>query len=466
MPSLDLQKVKLDEGILAELVRENDRVVLWRPEGEDREYQYWERIGTMPRAQVQMDQGLCTVTASLVRARQRKSSGFLGKLARKLTGGEESWMLPNGQPAEKCGERRANLLLAWPEDEMLLLDEAAARTRWPAMTRFERLGERLYLIDGAVGSAAPPPPTPEGVAGVNGAGEMGSPITHAEQVLEAARQRGDRRGELAAMIDLGILVQNENQLQRSVELLETAIGLARELGNTSREVDALHNLAYGWLAMGQPDPARQAFEIALRISREIGDPYAEKLIVERLGIAYATLRNPERALELADQALAMTRKLGDRQQEARVLWNQAIALADMNRREEAIARAEESLELLRKLNKPEASWYGAQLQRYRMDMSALTVAAPGVTTGSTAPAGADPNAGPGLLRMAVSATRAMMQFIGSGLQTSPAPIQQQRFATCEACEHHTGQRCRVCGCFTQLKTRMAYEQCPIGKWPA
>jgi hypothetical protein len=80
--------------------------------------------------------------------------------------------------------------------------------------------------------------------------------------------------------------------------------------------------------------------------------------------------------------------------------------------------------------------------------------------------GTDPGSGPGLLRMAVSATKAMMKFIGSGLKTTAPDIQQNRMATCQACEHHTGLRCRICGCFTNVKTRMAHEQCPIGKWPA
>jgi hypothetical protein len=67
--------------------------------------------------------------------------------------------------------------------------------------------------------------------------------------------------------------------------------------------------------------------------------------------------------------------------------------------------------------------------------------------------------------MAVSATKAMMKFIGSGMKTTTADLQKSRMATCLACEHHTGLRCRVCGCFTNVKTRMAHEQCPIGKWP-
>lgn len=116
---------------------------------------------------------------------------------------------------------------------------------------------------------------------------------------------------------------------------------------------------------------------------------------------------------------------------------------------------------------------------YRMDMAGLAAGAPGAMGASVVSGGpmggsvmtatqaaADPDSGPGLLRMAVSATKAMMRFIGSGLTTTEPVLQQARMATCNTCEHHTGMRCRVCGCFTHVKSRMSHEQCPIGKWPA
>lgn len=468
MRAPDWRNLKLGNGILLEPVRDDSRVVFWRPEQQDREFQYWERIGSVPRAEVRADQGICSLPAAVVRARQRKSAGLLGKLVRKLggSGGDEAWSLPDGQPVEKCGDRKTDLVLAWPEDPGATLDESAARLLWPGLTRFEPLADGLFLVAGvAPGSAGSTPraaAASNGVAGIQETEELGCPIALAEQLLEAARQSGDRAREAAALTDLGIVVMNEGQLDKAAALLDRAARLGRELGNPARELDALSNLAYAWLAQGQAHGARQALEYALHLARQIQDPYAEKLVIERLGMAHANLRDPAGALALADQALAMTRKLGDQQQETRVLWNQAIALADLNQRDQAIARAQESIDLLRKLGKPEASWYGAQLQRYRMDFAGLAAAVPG----TPGPAGYDPNSGPGLLRMAVSATKAMMRFIGSGLKTTPAPIQQSRMATCEACEHHTGLRCRVCGCFTRVKTRMAHEQCPIGKWPA
>jgi hypothetical protein len=58
----------------------------------------------------------------------------------------------------------------------------------------------------------------------------------------------------------------------------------------------------------------------------------------------------------------------------------------------------------------------------------------------------------------------MAKFAGSGFKVTPSAIIAQRLKTCNNCEHHTGVRCRLCGCFTSAKTRMAHEECPIGKW--
>jgi hypothetical protein len=67
--------------------------------------------------------------------------------------------------------------------------------------------------------------------------------------------------------------------------------------------------------------------------------------------------------------------------------------------------------------------------------------------------------------MAMSATKAMAGFVGSGFKTTSPEVQQKRLQTCAVCEHHTGLRCKICGCFTNVKSRMLHEDCPIGKWP-
>ncbi len=209
------------------------------------------------------------------------------------------------------------------------------------------------------------------------------------------------------------------------------------------------------------------------------------MALERLGVAAWNVGDFQRALNFFEEALQLTRKLGDRHQEATLLWHQGIQHAELGQRELAIARAEEAVTLFKLLGKPQAAAYGAYLQKYRMNLSETAPASPGgaarspaaylggsivasvvggQSTGETA-AAPKTTSGPGLLRMAMSATKAMAGFAGSGFKTTSPEVQKKRLQTCAACEHHTGVRCKICGCFTNVKSRMLHEDCPIGKWP-
>ena len=340
MSKPEWRNLSLLEGILLEPVRDDNRVVFWLPTERDRQFQYWERIGTVPRAEVRVEQGICTISATSVRARQRLGHGLLGKLARKLKGAadEETWILPSGQSAEKCGDRMTGLALVWPEDGSGSFDESSVRALWPGLTRCQAIGDRLLLVAGAeaLPASSQIPRSPNAAEGTE---ELGCPIALAEQLLEAARQTGDRARETAALVDLGVVTMHEGDLRRAITHLDNALSLARELNDREREIDALNNLGYALLATGQAPAARRILEAALALARQVGDPYAEKLVVERLGMAHANLRDATGALNLAAQALEMTRAKGDRQQETRVLWNMAIAHADLNQRDRAIARA-------------------------------------------------------------------------------------------------------------------------------
>ncbi len=194
-----------------------------------------------------------------------------------------------------------------------------------------------------------------------------------------------------------------------------------------------------------------------------------------------------RAVAFFEQALALACQLGDRQQQANLLWYQGIQHAELGERDLAIAKAEESIAVLKELGKPQSAWYGSLLQKYRMGLFAESsgglkagggasvspqsylggsiVASVMTTEPSADQAAGNATGGPGLLRMALSATKAMASFLGSGLKTASPELQQKRLQTCAACEHHTGLRCKICGCFTNVKSRMLHENCPIGKWP-
>lgn len=52
---------------------------------------------------------------------------------------------------------------------------------------------------------------------------------------------------------------------------------------------------------------------------------------------------------------------------------------------------------------------------------------------------------------------------GGGAAASDTTIAKRR-ETCQSCDNWIGGRCKLCGCFTSLKIRLATESCPIGKW--
>jgi len=474
MHNVDWNSLAFNEGVLAEPVRDDGRVVLWLSGPSDGQFQYWERIAMAARAAPTSENGVGATPAVAIRARQRLSDGVFSKLARKLSrrDPETTWTLPDGHEVERCGERRTNLALAWTEQAAGTLDEESVRRRWPECQRLQPLASGLFLVEGV----SEPPPSRPSNGTPKSRTEPAEPVDLAQvaaKVVEAARANGDAKAEALALSDLSMVVLLGGDSAQAVEHLRKALELCRERGDRSLETDVLCNLGFALLGVGQAHEARDALESALALSRSSGDVHAEKLALERLGMAHSNLGDPAGALRYIDRALELAQAHGDRQQEPRLLWRQAIALADLKRPEQAIARAEASVAFLRADGKPEADWYEAQIHKYRSDPSVLSSSKPDFMGGpiyagavTTAPPATDPKVGPGLLRMALSATKAMAAFLGSGLKTTPVDVQEARLAVCRSCSHHTGLRCRICGCFTNVKSRMAHERCPIGKWPA
>jgi hypothetical protein len=77
---------------------------------------------------------------------------------------------------------------------------------------------------------------------------------------------------------------------------------------------------------------------------------------------------------------------------------------------------------------------------------------------------------PSLPQQAASLGKSLLNWTASGFSPTPPDILAVREATCRACPEwddtsmaKTG-RCRICGCSTWAKLRMATERCPLGKW--
>jgi tetratricopeptide (TPR) repeat protein len=472
------------EGVLPAPDAAGDRVVLW-VRGERRDgFQHWERLSTPPAPTFDVAQGVCSMAVVAVPARQR-IGGVLAevftRLRRRTEDGDVT--LPDGGGvAVWCGPQRADLALAWSEAATTPLDEARVRARWPACLAVRRLGPDLYLVDGVMTISSPAAPAPE-LEPEPEQPPSESPRQSAEAVLTTARQTGDRPRVVTALIDLGLALLLENEGARADAVLTEARAAARSLNDRPREADALSALAQAALAQGRLEQAQDYLGSVLAHARQTADRYTEKLALERLGDVCRAQGAHGRALVCFDTAAGIARTLGDAPHEADLLWQAAVQHAELRQPRRAVAKAREAVVLLQRLGKPQAEWFALHIARYRAgrrqgapDAADLRAEdAPPDYRGGTidaalalppAPAADDyPTAGPGVLHMALTATRAMALFVGSGFQTADPDVVRARRAACAACVHHTGLRCRACGCMTAAKARLLHEDCPAGKWP-
>jgi tetratricopeptide (TPR) repeat protein len=454
----------LDPTVQVEGESTRDRIILWLPGVQSGGYRHWRRVGTVAQAQIVRYGELGAAPATAVDVRQH-----LGGWFSKLAGGwrrskAQTWSLPDGTHGEQVGGRQAELLLVWSEVPGGTLEESAVRASFSRGKDFARLGGNLFLVGGIPAAKAPVPPP---AAGAN-------PLQIAQDLLAAARQSGDPAREIAALTDLGVLHTRSGAAAQAVPLLEEALQLARQSGDRRLEGDVAGNLALAILAVRQPARARELLQETLDWARTAKDRFVEKSTLESLGEVHAALGDHTQALDDCAQATAIAHELGDTLHQAELLWQQAVALAELGRREAAVAQAEAALQLFGKLGHPQTTWLTGQLQAYRTTAAATLPTreqppqgAGQVAAGAMSPVaagGSGDKQGPGLLRMALDGAKSLGKFIGSGLKTVPGPVHQKRLATCAVCEHHTGLRCKLCGCFTIAKAWLPHERCPVGRW--
>jgi tetratricopeptide (TPR) repeat protein len=449
--------VALRPGVLRESALDDSSLVLWLPVERDRSCQHWQRISTAPHADVGEHNGLVSIAATMIVARQPFRSTFRTLLHRFRRSSEaRTWQLPNGEEAEQEGTRRMDVMLVWAIDNQLL-DKARIQGQWPQCSRVELLGPRLFLVCGVASSpvqSRADSPSPE----------LPSP-RQAEERLAQARRNGDKVQVASLLADLGLLAFDEGNDPIATARLEESLALVRSLGDQAREGDVLGILGLVAFKAGRLDEARRHLEQALALVRAVGDRFTEKLTLERLATVQALHGELPTALSLLADALTLARTLGDRQHEANLLWHLAILQVESGQRGQAIDCGQQAIELLRTLGQPQTRVYAEHLQQYRdaeADGSSL-----GKLSGQNLPGSPLPpkHAGPSYLRMAVSAASALVQFVGSGLKTVPAETLEERMRRCGDCSHYTGMRCRVCGCFASLKARLPHEDCPLGQWP-
>lgn len=480
----DGRSLAVFDNVLLEPNTPKERIVLWVQTERTNDFESWSGVVSVAGAQVHVARGICYLPVSLTPVRRGLGHRFAAIVTSPVRRPQEQdYVLPDGRLAHRYGSRRTDVALAWPQDSQATCDEAAIRRKWPLCREVRQIGERLYLADGIV-EASPSEPVP--MASTSYVPSTGNVRDAAEQALAIARGAGDRGRELTAWTDLGLVYLQEGNGAQADSLLCRALEGARALQDRQREADILNSLALSALIQNRPSAARELLGSVVAYAQAAGDRHVEKLAWERLGLANLALRDHYQALTSLERALALSLSVGDVTHQAALLWQLGIQHAELGRRMRAIARAQEAVALLRRHDKPQARWFARHVKRYRLgNVAPASVAgslpatpnspATGLLGGTidTSDVVSQPPAqtvakaatGPDILTMALTATKAMREFVGSGFKTTTAEAYSARLSICSNCEHDTGLRCRVCGCLTAAKARMLHEDCPANKWP-
>ncbi len=192
------------------------------------------------------------------------------------------------------------------------------------------------------------------------AGQKDQALSILKETLTNLRKQGDRKGELWALGELGILQVKMGHFERGLDNLHQAVALRSELGLPSsfaRDLDfylgeiyegfkdydrsldhyhkALavaqisssdsvlgrlhHRIGNIYYQIQEYDKAADFFEDALRAHSEIHDLEMQKRELIRLGDIATKLGDEQRALQHQLKALALTQETGDPRTEARIL---------------------------------------------------------------------------------------------------------------------------------------------------
>ena len=110
---------------------------------------------------------------------------------------------------------------------------------------------------------------------------------------------------------LGVLLQQQGELDASALLLERSLAIWRDLGDRDKQARELNSLGITRHHLGDLDTARSLLEDSAVISREIDSDVRLAAALTNLGQTESDAGNFDRATQVLQEALALDRKQGD-----------------------------------------------------------------------------------------------------------------------------------------------------------
>jgi tetratricopeptide (TPR) repeat protein len=157
------------------------------------------------------------------------------------------------------------------------------------------------------------------------AGNLPSATAMVEQALEIADQTGDTNILARALTNLAPYYLAIGDVTHSVELMQQQVEINQQQGNHLGEVAGLTNLGYYYLSLGQFQTGCSLLERALQAARSLGARSFAAYALLNLGLARWRLGQPQAASQTLLLSLPMLEALKDQRGLASLHFYQGLA---------------------------------------------------------------------------------------------------------------------------------------------
>ena len=173
-----------------------------------------------------------------------------------------------------------------------------------------------------------------------------------QTALGIARRLGDRAAQAQAHNDLGLGHSRPGRFREALACHQQSLAIRRELGDQQGQAASLGNLGTLHAWQGQPDQALAYLRESLAIYRELGDQRGQASSLGNLGYVHERQARYQAALACHQASLEIYRELGDRRGQAASLGNIGKVHQRQGRYQEALACQQECLDIFRELGDP------------------------------------------------------------------------------------------------------------------
>ncbi len=161
--------------------------------------------------------------------------------------------------------------------------------------------------------------------------------------------QSSRQAEADRLLEQGIQQWQASQYQESLQLLQQALTLFRELKDQPKQVKTLRNLGNVYYLQSNYDQAVFYYQQSLELARKIQDREGEAGALGNLGVVAAGSGDYRKAGQYYEQALPIYRQVNDRLGEGQTLGNLGEVAYGLGDYPKAIAYLQQTLAIAREL---------------------------------------------------------------------------------------------------------------------